>query len=191
MSDLKSIRKESALTAVWAKTLEDSQVVAALRSLFHDESRTVATAKWVSSAIQASSLVHWLTAEPDPDVIVIDLRETVTVGPFIALLDRLVPHVASMWNGSSSKRALDHFTTAFRRRPVQLSSVFLICVLLVQLLKTWGSASTTSIAARLLIGALALVGLRVTWTWDELIESRVGQLAEALLVPPEPPTDEE
>lgn len=31
----------------------------------------------------------WLTAEPEPEVIVIDLRETYTIGPLIAALDRV------------------------------------------------------------------------------------------------------
>jgi hypothetical protein len=35
-------------------------------------------------------LGQWLTAEPDPDVIVIDLRDTVTVRPIILVLDRIV-----------------------------------------------------------------------------------------------------
>ena len=37
-----------------------------------------------------SRLYQWLTAEPEPTVITIDLRETYTVGPVIALIDRLV-----------------------------------------------------------------------------------------------------
>lgn len=38
---------------------------------------------------RTSFLYRWLTAEPEPDIIVIDLRDTYTVGPFIALLDRV------------------------------------------------------------------------------------------------------
>ena len=36
----------------------------------------------------ASFCWRWLTADPDPEVIVIDLRETRTVGPLLALVDR-------------------------------------------------------------------------------------------------------
>ena len=32
----------------------------------------------------------WLSAEPDPDVVVVDLRETITVGPIIVALDLTV-----------------------------------------------------------------------------------------------------
>lgn len=46
--------------------------------------------------IRAKSVIHlsycyrWLTAEPDPEIIVIDLQKTHTVGPFIGLLERAV-----------------------------------------------------------------------------------------------------
>jgi len=45
------------------------------------------------SWVRNSTLYSWLTAEPDPDVVVIDLRETYTVGPFIMILDKLIPHI--------------------------------------------------------------------------------------------------
>jgi hypothetical protein len=44
---------------------------------------------------------RWLTAEPDPDVIVVDLRETVTVGPVILVLDRIVESVSGRSRDSS------------------------------------------------------------------------------------------
>jgi hypothetical protein len=44
---------------------------------------------------------RWLTAEPNPDVIVVDLRETVTVGPVILVLDRIVESVGGRSRDSS------------------------------------------------------------------------------------------
>lgn len=49
---------------------------------------------------KASRLYRWLTAEPEPDVIVIDLRETYTVGPFISVLDVVTPRIAGLWRNS-------------------------------------------------------------------------------------------
>jgi hypothetical protein len=46
-------------------------------------------------------LRQWLTTEPDPDVIVIDLRETVTVGPIVLALDRLVRSLGERSRDSS------------------------------------------------------------------------------------------
>jgi hypothetical protein len=51
------------------------------------------------------SVWHWLTAEPDPDVIVIDLRETLTIGPIIAVLDLIVERLARLYRGSATERA--------------------------------------------------------------------------------------
>jgi hypothetical protein len=93
----------------------------------------------IVSTARASTLYQWLTTEPDPAVIVIDLRETRTVGPILALLDRLIEWATPYWRQS-----------------------------------------------RLHDGVIALerAGERVAAT-------RAGQLLARLLVPPDPPTDDE
>lgn len=140
--------------------------------------------------VRESRIVRWLTAEPDPDVIVIDLTETKTVGPVIALLDRFVPHVERAWNDSVVESGLARIATTVRTAPVRLTSAFVLGVILVLLALNWSSASTTE-RALLLAGAVpCILGLRVTWTWDELTASRAGRLATAILTPPEPPRDE-
>jgi len=55
---------------------------------------------WAADVIRESYLYRWLTKEPEPEVIVIDLRETYTVGPFIRLIDKLVPHIERAWQNS-------------------------------------------------------------------------------------------
>jgi len=50
----------------------------------------------------ARSVWTWLTAEPDPDVIVVDLRETLTVGPIIVVLDLIVDRLARLYRQSAS-----------------------------------------------------------------------------------------
>lgn len=57
--------------------------------------------------VRGSWLYDWLTAEPEPEVIVIDLRETYTVGPIIAALDRVAAWVGPRWRASTPKRLLD------------------------------------------------------------------------------------
>jgi hypothetical protein len=61
----------------------------------------------VGTTVRNSSLYRWLTKEPEPEVIVIDLRETWTVGPIIAVLDRFIEWIAPYWRESTPKRALD------------------------------------------------------------------------------------
>jgi len=87
------------------RATEGSTVVAALRDV----------GDWIGTAVRNSYLYRWLTKEPDPEVIVIDLRETWTVGPIIALLDRFVEWVAPYWASSTPKRALDELVALGER----------------------------------------------------------------------------
>src|SRR6056297_2605402 len=50
--------------------------------------------------IEGSWLYRWLTAEPDPDVIVIDLRETQIVGPILAALDWVIDRLSTTGDSS-------------------------------------------------------------------------------------------
>jgi hypothetical protein len=75
---------------------------------------STAIGRWLESTstrltrvVQGSFLYRWLTADPDPEVIVIDLRETYTVGPFIAILDRIVETFVPYYRQSLLKRGLD------------------------------------------------------------------------------------
>ncbi len=54
-----------------------------------------------------SFLYRWLTTEPEPDVVVIDLRETLSAGPVIWLLDRVVDLLVPYWAQSVPGRVLD------------------------------------------------------------------------------------
>ncbi|WP_257299938.1 hypothetical protein [Haloarchaeobius sp. FL176] len=96
---------------------EDSgSVPVKLRQLV-DGSRTIATLERVSSGLsnraerlatttRNSFLYRWLTKEPEPEVIVIDLRETYTVGPLIKVLDGVIDRLEPYWQGSRLRQAL-------------------------------------------------------------------------------------
>ncbi|EMA09643.1 hypothetical protein [Haloarcula marismortui] len=87
-------------------------------SAITDGSRVITTVRTLgarmSGFVQESYCYRWLTKEPDPEVIVIDLRETYTIGPFIALLDRIIPHVEHAWQhsrvGSVVKRVFERLS---------------------------------------------------------------------------------
>ena len=68
------------------------------------ESRLVSIARqgsqWLATVTTSSLLYGWLTEEPDPDVIIIDLRKTWTVGPFITLIDAFIEWIAPIWRAS-------------------------------------------------------------------------------------------
>jgi len=54
----------------------------------------------VETLVRNSYGYRWLTAEPDPSVVVIDLRETPTVGPLVRLLEQVVDPVERAWEDS-------------------------------------------------------------------------------------------
>ena len=73
---------------------------------------------------RSSFLYRWLTKEPEPEVVVIDLRETRTVGPFVRLLDRSVELIAPYWQTSRLSAGLDRLGAlvdrGLRTRPGRL-----------------------------------------------------------------------
>ena len=76
-----------------------------------NSSQVVAALQVGSDWVRESWLYQWLTKEPEPEVIVIDLRETYTVGPFIHLLDRMIEEALPYWEHSRLKAAIDTLET--------------------------------------------------------------------------------
>ncbi|WP_218780600.1 hypothetical protein [Halorarum halophilum] len=100
---------------ILTRVLEGSRVVRTLRAPLRDDSRTSRATRWLSTVVRNSSGYRWLTKEPEPEVVVIDLRETWTVGPIVRLLDRLVDRVTPYWRESALKRGLDGSVTLGER----------------------------------------------------------------------------
>jgi len=139
--------------------------------------------------VRHSVLYRWLTKEPEPDVVVIDLRETYAVGPFIALLDRVRPAVERSWRSAGVQRLSTGVTAAFRDAPVRAVSLAAAAAVLANtaLVALDGSLSTAALPARVAALGLALAGTRVTTPWETLKESRAVRLLQAALEPPAPP----
>lgn len=139
--------------------------------------------------IEASWLYRWLTAEPDPDVIVIDLRETWTVGPVLVAIERLlrwlVPAAATSWTARIARRS--HGVA--KARPIQLLSVAVGAATLAALVTNLrgGPPSVLFAVAVAVFLFLSLAGSRITWTWAQLRETRGYQTLAAAFEPPEPP----
>jgi hypothetical protein len=148
---------------------------------------TVAAADRLSAYVRGSYLYRWLTAEPEPEVIVIDLRETWTVGPFIAVLDWVFGVLERAADGSGlvalasagSKRVLD--------APVRAAGLatLAVAVLVVPTAVLLDRTAALLVALGLLVvGTLALFEDR---PWAELRETRAVELLIAAFEPPEPP----
>jgi len=134
--------------------------------------------------IRSSWLYRWLTAEPEPDVIVIDLRETYTVGPVLAALDRAVERAAPRWRDSAPDRTLAWASTTVTNAPVGVASWIAILALVGSLLTSIVSGRTPPGALLVVLG-LALLGTRERRSAAELRGSRAGRAIAALLVPPD------
>lgn len=142
-------------------------------------------AKW----IEASWLYRWLTAEPDPDVIVIDLRETWTVGPILAVLDWFVTRLATIGEHASSVRLAGQGSRLLAARPIQLVSVFLggSTLALAGRIALSSTISAPFVVLTTLLAVCTLLGSRNSKSWAEVRESRPVRLLVAAFEPPEPP----
>ena len=155
-------------------------------------SRLTSTGQFLAQATRNSWLYRWLTKEPDPEVIVIDLRETWTVGPIIAILDRVLGVLHTGYQGSILQQFVTALSRQVRTQPVRLLAglVTLSVILSLGYLTAQDSLSTTSIVAGGLLFLLGLLGLFVDLTLSDLKETRLVQLLIRVLEPPEPPETE-
>jgi hypothetical protein len=146
------------------------------------ERRFAAPVGALGRTVRSSWLYRWLTAEPEPEVIVIDLRETWTVGPILAVLDRLVTRVA----GSVVGRRGAALAATFEDRPVQLLSAVLVVALAASVLfPVLVAEESSGFGPRLLLLGFALAGTRESRSLDELAETRVGSALAKMFELPE------
>ena len=114
-------RSVSILGSSPASVTERSTVITLARKLGHRVADVGSTA---ARYARSSFLYRWLTKEPEPEVVVIDLRETRTVGPFVRLLDGSVERVAPYWRASRLSAGLDRLGSlvdrGLRTRPGRL-----------------------------------------------------------------------
>ncbi|WP_066414416.1 hypothetical protein [Halorubrum aethiopicum] len=156
--------------------------------------QTRAAGKRVANAVRASWLYRWLTAEPDPEVIVIDLRETWTVGPFLRILDWIIGFLIDAMEGSIFVGAAGAAMNRTRDTPLRVAGgLTLLMGLAVFLVAVAGDAvSTTLLVGALVVSVVGVVGLRDRRSWEELRDTRVVEFLIRALEPPAPPdeTDE-
>jgi hypothetical protein len=163
-------------------TLSDRVAVAA------DESAVGGATATLGDWIRGSWSYRWLTAEPDPDVIVVDLRETYTVGPIIRLLDRIFDPLADAWDGSDAQATADAVVNA----PVRALGIVAVVAVLVEtaLSLVLGDPGQSGILVRAILFGFAALATQVPLSASELAETRTGRLLRAVLEPPEPPGEE-
>lgn len=153
--------------------------------------RTVtAIGRTLSAYVRGSYFYRWLTAEPDPDVIVIDLRETWTVGPFIAILDRLVGFFERAAGGSTIFEFASTLADRTLDAPVRMAGFAALFAAVLAIPSAVLMDRTTALlfaVGLLVVGTIALFEDR---PWDELRETRPVELLVAAFEPPDPPSEE-
>ncbi|WP_226479839.1 hypothetical protein [Natrinema amylolyticum] len=132
---------------------------------------------------------RWLTTEPEPDVIVIDLRETKAIGPFINILDRVLDGATGAMPTSSITEVATRVGNAVRDRPLAAVSVFILPTVAISLIMLGlsGSLNLPLFGVHLTAAVLATLGLRSRRSLEDLLEMRAVKLLIATFEPPEPP----
>lgn len=132
---------------------------------------------------------RWLTAEPDPNVIVIDLRETLAIGPFIAALDRTLSELSTAAPTSAITDFAARISGSVRDRPIAITSLFVLSALGLSLAVLGAALSPALFGIHLFAAILAAIGLRSQRSLEELLETRIVGLLAAAFEPPEPPSE--
>lgn len=159
-------------------TLAGSRIVSAVR----------AASTRVGSWVRHSALYQWLTAEPDPEVIVIDLRETWTVGPVLRVIDWVVARLLNAAAGSRAVTVAQRGVTMTRAAPLRaLGLVIAMLGLTVAGDGLVGGVSTTRLAVGVGLAVAGLIAMQDDRDWETLRETRPLTLIIGALEPPDPP----
>ena len=139
--------------------------------------------------VTASWCYRWLTTEPDPDVVVIDLRETKTVGPIVTLLDRLLASLERALPSSTTANGAAAVAAFVRDRPLVAGGLVALPAIAASLgsLALDGALTAPLLLVHLFVAALAALGLRSERDLEELRETKTAQVLAAAFEPPEPP----
>lgn len=163
--------------------------VAEAVSRWADGARVSTVASGIAGWAKASFLYRWLTAEPEPEVVVIDLRETLTLGPTLAVLDRTIRTLAVGVAPSGVRKLAVNVATRVRDAPIRVASLVIVAAVVVNTIAAalLGDLDGPGFGVRIVLAAIATLGVRVRHSWVELRDTRTVRLLIAALEPPEPP----
>ncbi|RXK47418.1 hypothetical protein [Halorientalis pallida] len=189
--DVSAVVRVRETVADWFATSRTGQTLTAVVDRFETAAAGSTTRGVIATLgdwVRASWSYRWLTAEPDPDVIVVDLRETYTIGPIIRVLDRVVDPIADAWDGSSAQATADSVVDA----PVRALGIVAVVAVLVEtaLSLVLGNLGQSGLLVRAILFGFATLATQVPLSASELAETRTGRLLRAVLEPPEPPGEE-
>lgn len=170
-----------------------ASTVAALESETARSAVVVRLFRRLGRFVETSWLYRWLTAEPEADVIVIDLRETLSVGPLLAWVDDRLRTFVAVMPTAGSLRGGFRLRGRFVRRPLGVLSLGVLVSGLVALAVQAVSGTELGLSTMLLFAVLLLAarGTQSTRSLAELTETSWYEWlsrGRLLFEPPEPPT---
>ena len=139
--------------------------------------------------INRSWLYRWLTAEPEADVVVIDLRETRTVGPILIFVQSMLFDNVRAVSSSWLFRTVERGYARFHRRPVRVASIgaILLILLIISGLALANSLSPGVVLVLIAVMLPALRGTQSTMSIEEIQQTRWFRIVQRAFSPPSPP----
>lgn len=137
---------------------------------------------------RSSFLFRWFAAEPEPDVIVIDLEETIVLGPFVGALDTVVGTFRTERHRSAADECGSRLVKHLDESPVRAAGIVVLTATVTASAVPLadGSLTTDDLYLRLGIALIALLWLRSEASLDDLRATRAARVLRAILEPPEP-----
>jgi hypothetical protein len=123
-------------------------------------------------------------------VIVIDLRETWTVGPILAVFERLLVGLHRAQTGSRVESLLRAMTAALRASPIRVLGALVATLgatLTIATLLT--SDATTRVVIGLIVLLVGVIATRDDRDWETLRETQLVAFLRGVLEPPAPPAE--
>lgn len=137
----------------------------------------------------SSWLYRWLTAEPDPDVIVIDLRKTRSAGPILQVLEQTITALLPAVATSGVTRTVNRTRRRLNARPIRVLSIGLIALLLTLLsvLVLSGDLNEVVVVGLIVLLILAVRGTQSTRSMEAIRQTWWFKTLVRAFEPPEPP----
>jgi hypothetical protein len=205
MTGQSSLTETSVVVAVWQLVIaglsltDDSTIGMRLQQISTTLARAIQSSGLatfgavLSHWSRASFIYRWLTAEPDPKTVVINLRRTYTVGPILAVFDRIVTPLIGILATAGTQSLARSIYDALCDHPIRMVSFVAFAALLTELALSaaFGTLTLRDVTVRLGVIALAGLGTQIRVSWDQCTESVAFRFLIAVIEPPEPPDTNE
>lgn len=181
-----STERDDPLTVAWqrSRSLERWRSLADRALAGASGSRTTAVLGRVRWLAATSGLYRWFTTEPPEGRIVIDLRDSRFVGPFVPAVTGFFHGLERAWNRSAANRGVRALGHPLRDAPVRAASAFVLLLVGASVVTALQRPTAIGSGPLAILAGFALLGIREGRSWSELRETRVGRALSSLVQPP-------